>query len=92
MGTHGGDGNQDGIADSLQANVASLPNAMTGEYVTIVAPPGLQLEAVTAILDPLYVTRPPGFAFPLGFFDFTVTGLCREVRLMSSCLLRTRQR
>ncbi len=70
---NGGDGNQDGIADSLQANVASLPNAMTGDYVTLAVPDGHELTDVRALLDPLYVARPAGFDFPLGFIDFTVS-------------------
>ena len=37
-----GDGNSDGIADSTQAHVTSLPN-INGEYVTIAAPAGLTL-------------------------------------------------
>lgn len=33
---NGGDGNGDGIPDSEQATVASLPNATTGDYLTVV--------------------------------------------------------
>lgn len=41
-----GDGNGDGIADSEQGNVASLPNAMDGSYVTVAAPEGTMLANV----------------------------------------------
>jgi hypothetical protein len=70
-----GDGNSDGIPDRLQPNVASLPNGMTGTYITLAVPDGMNLENVSAVLDPLYVDRPSGFEFPLGFIDFTVSGI-----------------
>ena len=41
LGPSGGDGNGDGVPDRDQANVASLPNALTGEYVTLVSSPVL---------------------------------------------------
>lgn len=48
-----GDANGDGIPDSLQADVASLPNALDGRYVTLVASGGTKLHNVSAITDPL---------------------------------------
>ncbi len=48
---HGGDNNQDGILDSLQANVVSLPaavdvnkNGVLDDYVSIVSPTGTTIE------------------------------------------------
>ena len=34
-GPNSGDGNNDGVPDSRQANVASLPNATDGSYVSV---------------------------------------------------------
>ncbi|MEO8376144.1 MAG: hypothetical protein ABI579_00605 [Candidatus Sumerlaeota bacterium] len=75
---NGGDGNDDGTQDSLQANVVSLPNAISsgenaGDYLTLVSPPNTVLSAVEAL--------PPGgpmpggvISFPVGLIGFTVSG------------------
>jgi hypothetical protein len=69
-----GDGNGDGIPDSEQDNVASLPNADEGGYVTIAAPDNTQLVAVEAIATPM--TLPVGVEeFPQDLFGFTIEGL-----------------
>jgi uncharacterized delta-60 repeat protein len=68
----GGDGNNDLIPDSQQANVVSLPSA-DGSYVTLVAPPGIRFVDVR-VLESLPVGAPPA-AFPLGLFDFTLDGV-----------------
>ncbi|WP_182867972.1 carboxypeptidase regulatory-like domain-containing protein [Rhodopirellula sp. JC639] len=47
-----GDANGDGIPDSLQASIASLPNALDGRYVTLVASQGVTLHNVSAITNP----------------------------------------
>ncbi len=76
---HNGDGNNDGTPDSQQANVASLPNAVDGQYVTLASPAGTSLAEVQALADPAPGTPPPtpnGLGdFPLGFFSFKVQGL-----------------
>jgi hypothetical protein len=70
---NGGDGNADGIPDRLQANVASLPNAVDGRYVTFsVDEPSLFLS-VSAAATPAPVSPPAGIVLPLGGFSFTVT-------------------
>jgi len=71
-GAAGGDGNNDGIPDSQQADVASLPS-LTGAYVTLVAQAGLTLADVHVVAVP--VNAPAGVQFPLGFFDFRVLDL-----------------
>ncbi len=68
-----GDGNSDGIPDSQQANVASLPNQESGAYVTIVSPEGTGLVDVTPIDPPAGL--PVGVDFPVGFFSYQVIGL-----------------
>jgi len=71
----GGDGNGDGIPDSQQGNVASLPNAADQAYVTIVSEVGTTLEDVSADDNPSPGDTPAGVKFPIGFFEFTVTGM-----------------
>jgi hypothetical protein len=72
---NGGDGNGDGTPDSQQDNVASLPNAADGQYVTIVSPAGTALENVSADDNPSPGDTPAGVGFPVGFFEFTVSGI-----------------
>jgi large repetitive protein len=76
---HGGDNNQDGVADADQANVASLPaavdvdgNGVLDDYVTIVSPPGTSLTDVRAVPVPSDTPPPPGVAFPAGLLDYQV--------------------
>jgi parallel beta-helix repeat protein len=72
---NGGDGNKDGVLDSDQDNVASLPNAADGRYVTLASPHGTQLVDVIAIGNPSPGAPPSGVAFPVGFFEFKVDGI-----------------
>ncbi|MFQ5858245.1 MAG: hypothetical protein ACE5LU_21795 [Anaerolineae bacterium] len=65
----------DGIPDSQQANVTSLPNAVDGRYVTLVSPPGTNLVNVQAVGNPSPADAPAGVTFPIGFFQFTVQGI-----------------
>jgi len=69
------DGNEDGLPDSQQDNVASLhTNDGTG-YITIATDPGTHLEDVSAEENPSPEDQPDDFDFPLGFFNFTITGI-----------------
>jgi CSLREA domain-containing protein len=74
-GPNGGDGNQDGVPDSQQATVASFPNAENGAYVTLAAPEGARLSNVRPLENPSPDDAPLHVSQPLGFFDFTVTGV-----------------
>ncbi len=67
----GGDGNDDGIPDWRQGNVASLQ--MPGGVVTIVSNVGTKLANLTAA-DPL-ANSPDEAVLPLGRINFDVTGL-----------------
>jgi hypothetical protein len=69
---NGGDGNGDGISDMLQPEVASLPNLLDSRYVTLVAPPTTCLKNVQFVANPSPADTPYGWAFPLGFINFTV--------------------
>jgi hypothetical protein len=70
-----GDGNHDGMPDSQQTNVASLPAVgdSPGDYITIVAPASSSLANVTAGADP--ADAPFGISFPVGFVTFTVQSI-----------------
>lgn len=69
-----GDGNNDGIADKLQAGVVTVQNSLTGEYTTLavsgdcdeVTSFAILPEAGQSILDPQY-------EYPLGLADFTLS-------------------
>lgn len=69
-----GDGNFDGIADSLQAYASSLPNSVDGNYITLVADPTTLLTNVTAAGNPSPGDAPP-VDFPIGFLDFELQDL-----------------
>ena len=67
-----GDGNNDGTQDRVQGNVASLPNAADGAYMTVVAPAGMQLSNVKAVTNPSPGNAPAGVTFPVAFVEFAL--------------------
>jgi hypothetical protein len=69
-----GDGNGDGIPDSQQANVTSLPG-ITGKWITLAVSNNLSLQNVTPKNPPYSTTPPSGYLLPLGFVSFTVGGI-----------------
>jgi ELWxxDGT repeat protein len=69
---NGGDGNGDGTPDSQQAEVASLPNAIDGNFVTLASPTGTVLTDVTAVQNPSPNDTPAGVVFPVGHLEFKV--------------------
>lgn len=83
QGSAAGDGNNDGTPDKLQSHVASLPNAASTGYVTVVAMEGatpLTLAGVSATTIAAHTggggTAPPSsISFPLGLLNFHITGL-----------------
>ncbi|MCB0116151.1 MAG: hypothetical protein KDD84_18755, partial [Caldilineaceae bacterium] len=72
-----GDGNDDGIPDKAQMNVASLPSPITGEYITLVASPNMKLTNVGFAATPSVGgdTLPDDVEFSLGFPTFSVSGM-----------------
>ncbi len=75
-GAHGvaGDGNGDGLADSTQLNVASLPTIVPGApFATLEVAAGLSLSSVSSI--PAAGGLPRHVKMPVGQFDFTVGGV-----------------
>ncbi len=67
-----GDGNNDGVPDSQQPNVVSLPNAVDGSYITLVAPTGTMFRSVTTFTPESrgLPAPPPNLQFPVGLVDF----------------------
>ena len=79
LGPHNGDGNQDGVADYLQANVTSVPSSGgSGEYVTVAVPSGVALTNVSTLplTDPSISSAPPaGVTLPSGLVQFRLDGV-----------------
>lgn len=71
-GNGSGDGNNDGIPDSEQPHVASLPNAADGQYVTIVTLEGSQPKNVRSVEVPPLPEELAGIDPMLGCLDFEV--------------------
>ncbi len=82
-----GDGNGDGVKDSQQANVGSVPDAATGRYATIEAPAGTQIVDLEAQANPDPANSPAGVRFPWGFFSFRITGLAPGATVAYSYIL-----
>ncbi len=74
-GPNGGDGNMDGIADSLQLNVTSIPTAEGSDYLVIESQPGTFLTNVSTVDPDTLGPPPPGASFPLGALQFNVEGM-----------------
>jgi len=73
-GPYGGDGNQNGVRDSTEANVATL-KSIEYVYTTLVSETGTQLAQVNAQENPSPADNPKDPYFPYGFFGFSVQGL-----------------
>ncbi len=69
------DGNGDGLPDSQQANVTSLPTFNGLDYVTLAAANETTLANILAKTNPSPGDSPAGMTFPYGFFDFTINGV-----------------
>lgn len=68
------DGNGDGIRDSLQANVTSSPNTVTGTYMTFVVAGGCH-NIINYNTNPevIHSTQDSPRDYPIGFNSFRVT-------------------
>jgi len=73
-----GDGNQDGIPDSEQPHVTSLPNAADGQYVTIVTLEGSQPRDVRSVEAPPLPEELADIDPMLGCLDFEVHQLAPD--------------
>lgn len=64
-----GDGNFDGIPDRTQSNVASLPNAVTGDFITLqVSGDCTQIDAASTATEAT-VGDDPNYDYPLGLLS-----------------------
>jgi carboxypeptidase T len=68
------DGNGDGIADSLQGNIASLHTYDGQSYVTLASQPVTSITNCKASDNPSSTDAPSNVAFFYGFFGFTIIG------------------
>ena len=78
---NGGDGNNDGIQDSIQVNVASFPSS-AGEYVVIEAPAAAAIHSLDILGTTFALANPPAFPglfeelnFRNGFVGFDLAGI-----------------
>ena len=74
-GPNNGDGNHDGVLDSQQSNVASLPDGGEGDYVALTAPAGTIITDVSAVSADSVAGVTPGLQFPLGLIGFQIEGV-----------------
>jgi YVTN family beta-propeller protein len=82
-----GDGNGDGVPDAQQSDVASLPNAVDGGYVTLVSGGGIPLQAVRATAP---AVMPPAWVeMPQGLITFQVDGLTPGSVYSATLILHT---
>lgn len=68
-----GDGNGDGVPDRHQPDIASMPSAVDGRFLTLAAPPGGRLQGVHALDLPDPEGAPADVSFPAGFVSFQVS-------------------
>lgn len=69
---NGGDGNDDGIADSEQSNVASIVNSLTNEYTTLALPGTCAITSI-AIAAEDDEQKDAGYNYTTGLVDFDAT-------------------
>jgi hypothetical protein len=74
-GPSNGDGNNDGILDSLQSNVSCLALDNATDYVVLETPPGTSIKNCKAVIEPPDNNYPSDVDFSYGFFSFTVAGI-----------------
>jgi hypothetical protein len=71
---NGGDGNNDLVPDNIQNNIASFAAYSSGQYVTIIAPPGYLLEGVSgSSLSTASAETPQGVTFYNGLLEYSIT-------------------
>jgi len=70
-----GDGNNDGILDSLQSNVSSLALENATDYVVLETPPGTSIKNCKAVIEPPDNNYLSNVDFSYGLFSFTVAGI-----------------
>ncbi|MCP3893709.1 MAG: Ig-like domain-containing protein [Bacteroides sp.] len=71
--TNNGDANQDGIADSQQAHIATLLTLDGTSYAVLEVPAGKTLHNCRTMPNPSINDSPTDLSFPYGFFEFTIS-------------------
>jgi hypothetical protein len=71
-GPNGGDANNDGTADSLQANVAGYHNSITDAYSVLAVPADCQIQSVSSAAEVSQAAQDAGFDYPAGLMHFTL--------------------
>lgn len=66
-----GDKNNDGIADSTQANVAVVPNVVTGETTVLALDNNCAIQSVETKAESSLSSSDAGFNYPNGLVSFT---------------------
>lgn len=74
-GPGAGDGNDDGVLDSRQSNVATLQTYDSEYYLTLVSPMNTSLNNCRAAANPSSSDAPANVDFTYGFFQFTINGI-----------------
>jgi hypothetical protein len=69
---NGGDGNNDGTADSQQANVVSYVDSVTGAYAVLEVSSTCSITTANSIAESVNNTADSGFNYPAGLMNFTV--------------------
>ncbi|MEA1946583.1 MAG: CFI-box-CTERM domain-containing protein [Thermodesulfobacteriota bacterium] len=69
------DGNNDGISDMLQDNVASFRTYDGHKYVTMASPVGTTINNIKAVTNPSETNAPSNVEFSYGLFEFTINGI-----------------
>ncbi len=68
------DGNNDGVPDQVQSNVASL-HTYDGQFYVFLTTSEGYLQDVKTVDNPSPGDAPAGMVFPYGFFEFQVSGI-----------------
>ncbi len=70
-----GDGNGDGVFDSVDTRVVSVPSATTGDYLTLVTEPCVPSNVQTLLDGSSGLPHDFGFVHPQGLLSFELRGL-----------------
>ena len=71
-GPNQGDGNLDGISDSLQCNVGSLPGTDGGDYVVLESTEGTCINFFNRVSNPSPEGVPQDIEFELGLYEYEI--------------------
>ncbi len=71
-GPNGGDGNNDGILDSVQSNVVSYPSPITGQYVTLEVDEECEIQSSEIQEQSALSAQDIAFEYPVGVMSFTL--------------------